>query len=275
MRCRARLASAAITLALYGAVLAVLAFFYLPILALMMFSFTASRLPTLPVADWTLAWYAALLARGDLWPALANTAALATLTTGIATALGVGGAVAWTRYRFRFKRLFQALAIAPLAFPQILLGIALLLWISVAGAWLGVGTSLAAAVLGNVVHATPFALVIVALQRHGLDQTLEDAARDAGASPRQVFLNVTWPLMRPGVSVAAVFVFLSSWGNFHVTYNLAGGATTLPTFVYSGLAAGSTPVYPALATLTFVPALGLLALAEWRRRRGAGRGSRR
>ena len=75
---------------------------------------------------------------------------------------------------------FQALTFAPLLFPQLLLGVVMLLWFSVLGSWLGFSTGLATVVIGHVVYITPFALVVVAVQVYGFDDTLEDAARDAG-----------------------------------------------------------------------------------------------
>ena len=92
-----------------------------------------------------------------------------------------------------------------------------------------------------------------------------------GATGYEVFREVTFPLLWPGILSAATFAFLLSWGNFYVSYSLAGTARTLPVFVYSGIAVGSSPIYPALATLNFLPALGLVAFAEVMRRRALKR----
>lgn len=256
---------------LYGSVAAVLIFFYIPILTLVVFSFTESRFLTFPIESFSVRWYGALFAANDFWPALRNSALLALVSTVFATLFGTGGAIAWIRYRFRFQRLFQAVTFAPLLFPQLLLGVVMLLWFSVLGAWLDFSPSLWTAILGHVVYITPFALVIIAVQVHGFDDTLEDAARDSGANRWQVFREVTLPLIWPGVLAAAIFAFLLSWGNFYITYSLSGTARTLPTFVFSGIAVGSSPIYPALATLTFVPALVLVGVADVFRRRAMAR----
>jgi spermidine/putrescine transport system permease protein len=256
---------------LYGSVAGVLVFFYIPILTLVAFSFTESRFLTFPIESYSLRWYGELFASNDAWPALRNSALLASAATVLATVLGTGGAIAWMRLRFRGQRLFQALTFAPLLFPQLLLGVVMLLWFSVLGAWLDVSPGLWSAIIGHVVYITPFALIIIAVQVHGFDDTLEQAARDAGANRWQVFRHVTLPLIWPGVLSAAIFAFLLSWGNFYITYSLSGTARTLPTFVFSGIAVGSSPIYPALATLTFIPALLLLVLADVLRRRAAAR----
>lgn len=256
---------------LYGSVAAVLLFFYIPIFTLILFSFADSRFLTFPIDSFSIRWFGTLFESRDFLPALRNSAFIAIVSTLAATVLGTAASVAWIRYRFRFQRVFQALTFSPLLFPQLLLGVVMLLWFSVLGSWLNFSPSVWTAIIGHVVYITPFALIIIAVQLYGFDDTLEDAARDAGANTWQVFREVTFPLMWPGIFVAAIFVFLLSWGNFYITYSLAGTARTLPTFVFSGIAVGSSPIYPALATITFVPGLGLLFFAEFMRRRAQRR----
>ncbi len=226
---------------------------------------------TFPIEGFSLEWYGELFRKPDFLPAVANSAIVAAISTVFATVLGSAGAVAWIRYRFRFQNIFRAISFLPLLFPQLLLGVVMLLWFSVLGNWLGFSTGLATVIIGHIVYITPFALVIVAVQVHGFDETLEDAARDAGASGWEVFREITFPLLWPGILSAATFAFLLSWGNFYVSYSLAGTARTLPIFVYSGIAVGSSPIYPALATLNFIPALVLVFLADFLRRRALKR----
>ena len=268
---RTRFKDAMLDTALVGSVVLLLLFFYVPIVTLVAFSFTSSRVLTLPIEGFSLEWYGELFRKPDFLPAVANSAIVAAISTIFATVFGTAGAVAWIRYRFRLQSLFRAVTFAPLLFPQLLLGVVMLLWFSVLGSWLGFSTGLATVVIGHIVYITPFALVIVAVQVYGFDETLEDAARDAGASGWEVFREVTFPLLWPGIFSAATFSFLLSWGNFYISYSLAGTARTLPVFVYSGIAVGSSPIYPALATLNFIPALLLVAMAEYMRRRALKR----
>jgi len=256
---------------LVGMVALVLIFFYVPIVTLVVFSFTDSRVLTLPIEGISFGWYGELLRKPDFLSALTNSALVAAVSTVFATVLGTAGAIAWMRYRFRFQQIFRAVTFAPLLFPQLLLGVVMLLWFSVLGQWFGFSTGLPTVIIGHIVYITPFALVIIAVQVYGFDETLEDAARDAGANGWEVFREVTFPLLWPGIFSAATFAFLLSWGNFYVSYSLAGTARTLPTFVYSGIAVGSSPIYPALATLNFIPALALVVLADIIRRRALKR----
>lgn len=268
-----RFKNAAVDTALVGSIVLLLLFFYLPIATLVAFSFTSSRVLTLPIEGFSFVWYGELFRKPDFLPAVVNSAVVAAISTVFATALGTAGAVAWIRYRFRLQAAFRAITFAPLLFPQLLLGVVMLLWFSVLGSWLGFSTGLVTVVIGHIVYITPFALVIVAVQVYGFDDTLEDAARDAGANGWQVFREVTFPLLWPGIFSAAVFAFLLSWGNFYVSYSLAGTARTLPVFVYSGIAVGSSPIYPALATINLIPALALVIVAEVLRRRALKRQS--
>lgn len=266
-----RFKNAVVDTALVGSVVLLLLFFYAPIMTLVAFSFTSSRVLSFPIEGFSFEWYGELLRKPDFFPAVINSAVVASISTVFASILGTAGAIAWIRYRFRFQNLFRVVTFAPLLFPQLLLGVVMLLWFSVLGNWLGFSNGIVTVVIGHIVYITPFALVIVAVQVYGFDETLEDAARDAGASGWEVFREVTFPLLWPGIFSAAIFAFLLSWGNFYVSYSLAGTARTLPVFVYSGIAVGSSPIYPALATLNFIPALALVGFAEFMRRRALKR----
>jgi spermidine/putrescine transport system permease protein len=247
---------------LYGSMAAVLIFFYVPIFTLIAFSFQEGRFLTLPFEGVSLKWYGELFRSGPALTALKNSTIIAMVTMIFATAIGTMAAIVAVRYRFRGKLTFQALAGAPLAFPQLLLGIVLLLWFSVLGRWLGFHTGLVTAIIGHIVYIAPFAMVIVAVQVYNFDPVLEDAARDCGATTWEVYRHVTIPLLWPGIFSAAIFAFLLSWGNFYITYSLAGSMRTVPTFIFSGIAVGSSPLYPAIATVVFVPGILLVILAN-------------
>ena len=240
----------------------VLLFFYVPIFTLIAFSFQEGRYLTLPFEGFSWKWYGELLRNSNALDALWNSTIIAVIATVIATALGSMAAIVAAQYRFKGKLAFQALVGAPLAFPQLLLGIVLLLWFSVLGRWFGFNTGIITAIIGHVVYITPFAMMIVAVQVYGFDPVLEDAARDCGATTWNVYRYVTIPLLWPGIFSAAIFAFLLSWGNFYITYSLAGSTRTIPTFIFSGIATGSSPLYPAIATVVFLPGILLVVLAN-------------
>ncbi|TDQ86417.1 spermidine/putrescine transport system permease protein [Dongia mobilis] len=256
-------------LILYGSVALVLVFFYVPIFTLIAFSFQEGRFLTLPFEGFSLRWYGELFRNSNAANALWNSTLIALFAMVFATLIGTLAAIVAVRYRFRLRIPFTGLAAAPLAFPQLLLGIVLLLWFSVLGRQFNFNTGLVTAIIGHVVYIAPFAMVIVAVQVFNFDATLEDAARDCGASTWEVYRYVTLPLLWPGIFSAAIFSFLLSWGNFYLTYSLAGSTRTLPTFVFSGIATGSSPLYPAIATVVFIPGILLVILADRMRRKAA------
>ncbi|MGE3873254.1 MAG: ABC transporter permease [Parvibaculaceae bacterium] len=251
---------------LWGSLAAVLIFFYIPIFTLIAFSFQEGRFLTLPFEGLSLRWYGELFRNANALTALWNSTLIAGVTTLIATAIGTMAAIVAVRYRFRGREAFRLLAGVPLAFPQLLLGIVLLLWFSVLGRVFDFSTGITTAIIGHIVYITPFAMVIVAVQVFNFDATLEDAARDCGADTFEVYRHVTIPLLWPGIFSAAIFAFLLSWGNFYLTYSLAGSTRTLPTFIFSGIAIGSSPLYPAIATVVFIPGILLVILANRLRR---------
>jgi spermidine/putrescine transport system permease protein len=255
-----------IDIVLWGSLAAILIFFYIPIFTLIAFSFQEGRFLTLPFDGISLRWYGELFRNSNALDALWNSTVIATATTLVATVIGSMAAIVAVRYRFRGAQAFQLLAGAPLAFPQLLLGIVLLLWFSVLGRAFNFNTGLITAIIGHIVYITPFAMVIVAVQVYNFDATVEDAARDCGADTWQIYRYVTIPLLWPGIFSAAIFAFLLSWGNFYLTYSLAGSARTLPTFIFSGIAIGSSPLYPAIATVVFIPGIMLVILASRLRR---------
>ncbi len=268
----ARLEAWIVTIVLYGSVAVVLTFFYVPIITLIAFSFQEGTYFTIPFDGFSLRWYSALLDHKDFKNAVVNSTVIAVAVTVLSTLLGTGAALAWVRYEFRFKRIFQLIIAAPLLFPQLLLAIMLLLWFSVLGEWFDFSTGIYTVIIGQVVYIAPFATIIISVQLHVFDDTLEDAARDCGASMWEVYKEVTLPLIWPGISSAAIFSFLLSWGNFYITYSLSGTARTLPTFIFSGIALGtSSPIYPALATLIFILGLILVFVAERFRRHALAR----
>lgn len=262
----AKLENCLIDFLLWGSLAGVLIFFYIPIFTLIAFSFQEGRFLTLPFDGISLRWYGELFRNSNALTALWNSTLIAGITTLVATVIGTMAAIVAVRYHFRGRQAFQLLAGAPLAFPQLLLGIVLLLWFSVLGRAFNFNTGIVTAIIGHIVYMTPFATVIVAVQVYNFDAALEDAARDCGATTWEMYRHVTIPLLWPGIFSAAIFSFLLSWGNFYLTYSLAGSARTLPTFIFSGIATGSSPLYPAIATIVFIPGILLVVLASRLRR---------
>ena len=137
---------------LYGSVAAVLVFFYIPIFTLIAFSFQQGRYLTLPFEGLSLDWYGALLTNANARGALVNSTLIALFAMIASTILGTMAGIVAVRYRFPGKAGFLGLTAAPLVFPQLLLGIVLLLWFSVLGRWIGFNNGMWTAIIGHVVY---------------------------------------------------------------------------------------------------------------------------
>lgn len=256
---------------LAGWALSFIVFLYVPILTLVLFSFADSRFLTFPIEGMTFRWYEQLFQNNNFFNALKTSLILALITMVFSTILGTGAALAWMRLDFPLKRAFLALGFLPILFPQLLLGVMMLLWFSVLRNVIEVQMGMITLVIGHVIYTTPFVLVIVSVQVHGFDAAIEDAARDSGASEWQVLTQITLPILRPAIVAGMIIAFLLSWGNFYLSYSLNGTSQTLPIFIFSGIAVGSSPIYPTIATLNFLAALILVVVAEHMRRKAARR----
>ena len=239
---------------LYGVV--VLAFLYLPLIAITLASFSRKRYVSFPIKQYTTRWYEKAfdsLTISDLfWTSL--TIALAVMA--ICVVVGFFGALAYARYPWRGRKTYQKFILLPIFFPQSVLGLALLLWIN----FLGIIPSWQTAIAAHLVWIAPIATLIIAIQAYSFDPALEEAARDMGASNWQVLREITLPLLLPGVVSAGLFSFLLSWGNFPLSLFTTGADLTLPEWLYAKMVSGYSPLVPAVGTLTILGVAIILAV---------------
>ncbi len=240
---------------LWAAALAVYAFLYLPLTIVMVYSFNDSRLN----AEWvgfTWHWYRVLLHDQDMLIAAANSLFIALVSSLIATLLGTMAGIAIHRYNFK---LLNLLALAPVAMPEILLGVALLLfYIQVLNLTLG----MLSIVLAHVTFSIGFVAIVVRVSLAALDESIFEAARDLGASPWQTFRHITYPLILPGVIAGELMAFTLSIDDFVITFFTAGvGVQTLPLHIYSMIRISVTPEVNAVSTLLMLLTLTLILLA--------------
>jgi spermidine/putrescine transport system permease protein len=248
---------------LLAASLGNLAFLYAPIIVLVVFSFNAARL----AASWqgfSLQWYGALARDHALIVALQNSLLIAAASTAIATLLGVSAAVGLERMPPRSRAALDNAFLLPLVMPEVMMGVALLLFFVVIKLPLGLLT----VTIGHAAFNVPVVLVIVRARLRKLDPSLEEAARDLGATLWQAFRRVTLPLLRPAIIGAAVLAFTVSLDDFVVTFFTAGpGATTLPLKVYSMIKTGISPEINAVSAILVLASMGLVALSLAAQRR--------
>jgi spermidine/putrescine transport system permease protein len=228
---------------------AVLVFFYLPILILVLNSFNASRFG----GSWqgfSLRWYAQLLHEPEIWLAARNTLVIALIVTAVSLVLGTTSALALHRFgRSRLQRLHYTLIYTPLVVPEILMGISLLMAFVAAGLALGLLTI----ILAHVTFCISYVALVVLARLQDFDFSVIEAAQDLGANGWTATRKVLLPLLLPGLAAAGLLAFTLSVDDFVITFFVAGpGSTTLPIRVYSMIKHGATPLINALSTILLV-----------------------
>lgn len=227
---------------------AVLAFLYLPIGVLVVYSFNSSRL-NIVWEGFTLKWYGALWQNGPLLAALQNSLWIAAITTAVSLVIGTVGAWLMFRYRFAGHRLIHALISTPIIMPEIIIGISLLSFFSAIAMPLGFTT----VIIAHVTFCFPFVLIAVQARLQGLDPALEEAALDLGASPIRAFWHVILPSLRPALIAGGLMAFTLSLDELIVTFFTASArSATLPLKIYGLAKVGLNPMLNALSTLLVV-----------------------
>lgn len=242
----------------------VLLFLSLPIVVILVTSFSDNAFSAFPPHVWTLNWYRALFADGSKWPAALTLSALvAALTTVFSLIIGVTAATALTRSELPLRSAVFALVLGPLVIPQIVTALGLFLFFEPA-AMLGSPIAIA---LGHTVLASPIAVLILIATLRGIDERLEDAAASMGAGRLTIARKITFPLAAPGMIAAAVFSFITSFDEFYISQFLSSVDTvTLPVQVYNSLTFEIDPSVTAVSAVLIafaILALGLVALVRW------------
>ena len=240
---------------LLAAALAGYAFLYLPLVIVIVYSFNDSRLN----AEWvgfTLDWYRKLFDDEEMLVAAANSLAIGVAASLVSTVLGTMAGVAMHRYRLR---VLPILVLAPIAIPEILMGVSLLIFFVLLNFTLG----LLSVALAHIAFCVGFVAIVVRARLAGMDESLTEAARDCGATPWLAFRHGTLPLIMPGVIAGALMAFTLSIDDFVITFFTAGaGTTTLPLQIYSMIKIAVTPEVNAVSTLLMLLTLVLIVIAS-------------
>jgi putative spermidine/putrescine transport system permease protein len=242
----------------------ILLFLALPIVVIIVTSFSNNAFAAFPPEVWTLNWYKALFADGSKWPAALSLSALvACLSTLFSLIIGVTAATALTRSELPLRSAVYALVLGPLLIPQIVTALGLFLLFEPA-AMLGSPIAIA---LGHTVLASPIAVLILIATLRGIDERLEDAAASMGAGRLTIARRITFPLAAPGMIAAAIFSFITSFDEFYISQFLSSVDTvTLPVQIYNSLTFDIDPSVTAISAILIafaILALGLVALVRW------------
>ncbi|AWR86283.1 ABC transporter permease [Meiothermus taiwanensis] len=247
----------------------VFAFLYLPIAVIVALSFNQSRFGV-RFTGFTFDWYIRLFNNERILEYLTNTLIVAVVSTAVSTILGTLLAVGLVRYRFRWQNALRYLLYVPVVVPDVVMGISLLLLFDVVRDAIGwPRLSLFTIILAHISFQIAYVTLVVRARLMLLDPTLEEAAKDLGATPWLTFREVTLPLIMPGVISGALLAFSLSLDDFVVTFFTAGpGSTTLPLYIYSSVKLGISPEIHALSTLMVGITILVLLLGAlfWKRR---------
>jgi spermidine/putrescine transport system permease protein len=231
------------------------AFLYVPLVIVVVYSFNDSRLN----AEWvgfTLDWYHKLFQNEEMLAAAGNSLVIALVASLASTLLGTMAGVAMYRYKLR---LLPILVLTPIAIPEILMGVSLLIFFVLLNFTLG----LVSVAIAHIAFCIGFVAIVVRSRLAGMDESLTEAARDLGATPWNAFRYVTLPLIMPGVIAGALMAFTLSIDDFVITFFTAGaGTVTLPLQIYSMIKIAVTPEVNAVSTLLMLLTLALIIIAS-------------
>ncbi len=251
---------------LTGFALAYLAFLYVPVLLLPLFSFNDNIYITFPLKGFTLKWYQAMVANQPLIDSLVASVQVGLAVSVVSTVIGMLAAMGLTRYQFPGKGLITSTIMLPLVIPYIILGISLL---SLARQVLDIDLSLWTVVAAHVLVCVPLSMLVLIARMEGFDKSLEEASLDLGEGAWRTFWRVTFPLAVPGIVSSFLLCFSTSFDEFVLAFFLSGNQPTLPIYMYSLLrfpakVAGAL----ALGSCILMGSIVLIVFAEWYRRRG-------
>lgn len=241
-------------------------FIYLPVGALVLFSFQGGTLPVPPFNGPSLQWYGEILTDDDLMQALWHSVVVAIGSSSVAVMLGFLAAYGLARHVLPGSVWVRGLLIAPLTVSYLIVGLGLLIVLTRAG----LGLSLATAAIGHVVINLPIAFAIIYASMGAQQLNAERAARDLGAREDQVILLVTVPILLPAIAAAFFLSVTLSWDEFIIAFLLTRFDVTLPVEIWSLLRSGLSPRLNAVGSLVFLISVAIVLLLEllvFRRRR--------
>jgi len=223
----------------------VLAFLYIPIVTLIIFSFNSNPVTRLPLTSWTFDWYEKAFTNSILLTALGNSLLVGAAAVVLCLAIGVPTAFALDRYQFPGKVVFRRLVLLPITLPGLITGISMLNFFSM----MDVSLSLATVMVGHGTALTAIVVTNVYARLQRFDRRIEEASSDLGARPWQTFVKVTLPNIRNALIGSSLISFTLSFDEIPVTFFLTGRDNTLPMYIWSTIRRGMTPEINAIGSV--------------------------
>ena len=243
-----------------------MAFLYLPMVLLVIYSFNYSKL--VPVwGGFSVRWYKTLFASEEIWNAFALSLKIAVVNATVATLLGTLAGLALVRFgRFRGRTLFTGMISAPLVMPEVITGLSLLLLFITMNELFGWPDKrgITTITIAHITFSLAYVAVIIQSRLAGMGQDLEEAAQDLGGKPLRVMMDITVPLLAPGMLAGWLLAFTLSLDDLVIASFVSGpGANTLPMLIYSRVRLGLRPDINALATIIIVTVAIGVSVACW------------
>jgi putrescine transport system permease protein len=229
-----------------------LAFFYIPILSMIFFSFNKSRLATV-WGGFSVEWYFKLFKNAQVLTAAILSLEIAVISATLATILGTMAGMALARFSlFKGRTLFAGLVSAPLIMPEVITGVSMLLLFVFMERYIGwpEKRGFTTITMAHTTFSLSYVAVIIQSRLQSMDVSLEEAAMDLGSKPWQVLFDVTLPIIAPAMISGWLLAFTISLDDVVITNFTTGpGATTLPILIWGKVKLGVTPDINALATI--------------------------
>jgi spermidine/putrescine transport system permease protein len=243
----------------------VVLYLLIPIAVILLFSFNnPSGRYNYTWVGFTLEHWTHAFSRPELNEALLTSLKLAVLATLISTAIGTMMALALVRHKFRGRRISNFLIVIPMATPEVVMGASLLSFFLLVGTFtLGFQTLL----IAHVMFCISFVVVVVRSRLIGFDRSLEEAAKDLGATPFETFRLITFPLILPGIFGAAMLAFALSIDDFVISNFNSGTTVTFPLYIYGAAQRGIPVEVNVIAMILFSVTVAAMGLATWQQRR--------
>jgi len=233
-------------------------FMFAPVAVVVLLSFNANQFGSFPMEGISLRWFVALLENQAIVRAFQTSLLLGFLTALISTTLGVLGSLAMVRYDFPGKSLIATALIAPILVPEVVLAVALLLFLGA----MGIPKSFPLLLAGHVIFTLPFVVLVVQARLVAVKREYEEAAMSLGAGPIETFFQITLPLILPAVLAGGLFAFTISFDDITGTlFWKPGGVETVPTQIFAMLRNSISPEINALGTVMIVITVALPLLS--------------
>ena len=243
---------------LRGYVVLVFVFIFTPIAASFVFSFNADRFPTLPLGDFSLQWYRDIIADSDIWMAFRNSVKVGVTAAVVSTVFGFCAAYTDYRYRFFGKSFYLVLALLPPTIPVVIMGLAMLAFLS----RVSLSGDVQAVMIAHIVMCTPFAMAVIRMRLALMPADMEAAAWNLGASQWRALWHVILPFTAPSIAAALFVTMAVSFDEYAVAWFVSGLDPTVPVSILTTLQGRVSPTINAIGSIVFSITMTLVILAQ-------------